>query len=234
MAEQPHVVGSVPVDEEVADDVAVAVEPGGEGSGRGADGFPAVAGGPGHVDRAGGVAGCLVEVQVRRQLVALAGGGAAHAHPGAGEGGGVVAGVGGGRRAVAVRVPAHRVQLLQVGHLDQVVAVGVVVGVVEGDLDVAHGAAGNAGGVAAGEGAVAQGHRQVVHTGGAAVGAGGAGQREGQHGVAGALGAELEARRHVAAGDGRDEGQHVCVEGVAGQGGGDLARPPSRRWPPPR
>ena len=117
LAEQPHVVDGA-VDEQVGDGVAVALEVAGEGGGRVADGRPAFAAGP-----------CGAgEVQVRRQLVPGAGGSAAHADGGVGEGGHVGGLIGGVvRRAVAVEVVTDGVKLGQAGDLDEVVVVGVEV-----------------------------------------------------------------------------------------------------------
>ena len=90
------------------------------------------------VARAAGVRRTIavgVEVQVLRELVAGAGGGAgdgraAHAGACAGEraaGAAVVGGVAGRHRAVAVQIPAHRVQLRERCDLDEAVLVHVVV-----------------------------------------------------------------------------------------------------------
>ena len=115
---------------QVGDRAVVAVE---GGVVLAADGRPVGVGVAG-VDRAVAVG---VEVQVRGQLVAgaVAVGvrvrvRAAHVLPGRspGEGRGVARLVARGRRAVAVEVPAQRVQLGQRVDLDQAVVVGVVVG----------------------------------------------------------------------------------------------------------
>ena len=170
--EQPQVIGPVPVNEQVGDGVAVALEGGGE-PGRVADGNPAVAAVPVGIAVVGIAADVGVEVEVGGQLVAgayrpirrvavpvMVGEAAAHALRRVGEG----SRVGGGfvniarvdvvpDQRVAVRIVADGVQLGEAVHLDEAVVVAVVVGdragVRAGVLHRDRGAAGRAGKVVA-------------------------------------------------------------------------------------
>ena len=89
------------------------------------NGAPAVAGGPLGVDCAGGVAVGFIEVQRAGQLVAVAVRVADLSCLSVGKRGGVGFSVG-VWIPVAIEVVADGVQLLQVGDLDEAVAVGVV------------------------------------------------------------------------------------------------------------
>ena len=112
-----------------------------------------------------------VEVEIRRELVAGAVAGrvrvgvrATHVlrRHRAREGRGVARLVAGGRRAIAVQVPAHRVQLGQRVDLDQAVVVRVVVRA--GLLVVVHSDAHHGGGVHVAAAGGGVGHqRQLVH-----------------------------------------------------------------------
>ena len=137
----PGVAGGGAVDEQVVDDLALAVEGGVEGRRPRADGREAgaavvvdVARVPGAVPVRGAVA-VRVEVQVVRQLVAGAAGvGTAHVRGVVGERLAVPGRVAGGGRTVAVQIPADGVQLRQVAYVDQPVVVAVVVAVLQAEL----------------------------------------------------------------------------------------------------
>ena len=91
------------------------------------DRLPPAAGGPSSVHRAGGVAAWVFEVQRAGQLIAFAGALADRFCPGGWERDAVLACVAiVVRTPVAVKIVADSVQLLQVGDLDEAVAVGVV------------------------------------------------------------------------------------------------------------
>ena len=132
-AEQAQVIQVVPVDVHIVDPVPVAVEVPIEGRDR----FPALALIPEGVLVVEVPVSVAVEVQVCDQLVARAAlDGTAHAYVRVREGRGVVGGVGRRScrvviivvcRAVAVQVPPHGVQLLQIPDLDQAVVIGVVI-----------------------------------------------------------------------------------------------------------
>ena len=210
--EQSDVVRGGPVDGQVADDMPVAVESGavsGQGVPVGID-----------VRTAHRVVAVGVKVQVGGQFVAVAhsgAAGAAHAGGGAGEGGPVTVPVAGADGAVAVGVPADGVELGQGADLNQVVAVGVVVG---DQLELA-----GAGGVGDGGGGAAEVKADdgvvvgvgecpgVVHAGGAVVVAVGVVQVDVPVGV--------DAGAAVLGGG--FEGGSSLSGGAAGVGGGDAA-----------
>ena len=143
--EQTGVVARTAVDEQVGDDMAVALEVGAEVVVAVADGLEAgaavVVGVVAVADaaRVGGTVAVGVEVQVRLQLVAGAASPRA-AHVGAAVGERLVVQRRVRRRgAVAVEVPAHGVQLREVAHLDQAVVVAVVVAALQPRVHAAPG-----------------------------------------------------------------------------------------------
>ena len=113
-------------DEQVADGVSVAVK-NKLAAANPFDGIPPVAGSPSGVDRAGGVAVRVIEVQRGVQLIAVAAALADRFCPGGWERVSVLGCVAiVVRTPVAVKIVADSVQLLQVGDLDETVAIGVV------------------------------------------------------------------------------------------------------------